>query len=107
MLIRSQWKTRIVNIANIQCIDIDGYTKEGDNYYRHLTEKLNCFIINCDDTSIGEYSTEEKAIKVLDMIQDDYDGKKVISMDNNGYNCLVRDNNPRIFIMPQDSEVDI
>ena len=95
MLIRSQDKTLLVNMDTMQGLNIEG------------NAKVTIWHDGKVHNTLGYYSTEEKAIKVLDMIQDDYDGNKVIRMDNNGCSCLVLDKNPRIFIMPQDSEVDI
>jgi hypothetical protein len=72
MIIRSQDKTRLMPFDNSNGVNIFGNEVHicGDNY--------------------GEYSTREKAIKVLDMIQSDY----VCHKDGIWY-----------FQMPQDSEV--
>lgn len=47
----------------------------------------------------GNYSTEAKAIKVLDMIQSAYNAIETMKIDGGAW----RDNH--YFIMPQDSEV--
>lgn len=60
MLIRSQDKKCIANLDNTARITID--KTKGDVYQ-----------INAGYCPIAEYSTEEKAIKVLDMIQKDYE----------------------------------
>lgn len=87
MIIRSQDKKRI--------------TSELDLYIVHITiyeQELWC--IKSSMAFIGEYSTEEKAIKVLDMIQSAY-GKSFEEERNNyiGHRYNV------VFQMPQDSEV--
>ena len=70
MIIRSQDKTKIFNFEQIRKIDCD-----------------NGMIVVDSISLLGEYSTEEKAIKVLDMICE-----KVFVQAN-------------VFQMPQDSEV--
>ncbi len=85
MLIRSQDKSTIVNVERATKINMC-HGKNGiygilvkfpftDNKYKSHIDVL------------GEYSTEEKALKVLDMIQIAY------------YDC------DEAFVMPQDSEV--
>ena len=97
MIIRSQDKTMIVNLNNIDCI-----------YYSNRKNEI--IVFNGEAKSrIGKYSTEAKAIKVLDMIQDKYlssielvGGYDVVS------DCYVQPNYwvlPKVFQMPQDSEV--
>ena len=84
MIIRSQDKKKIYNFEQIRRIFVD----------------TNMIIV--DDVSIlGEYSTEEKAIKVLDMIQNAYynfEYSKFLGCDNDTFAGCV-------FEMPQDSEV--
>ncbi len=55
MIIRSQDKKKILNFEHIRKISIDANMIMADDVF-----------------VIGTYSTEEKAIKVLDMIQDAY-----------------------------------
>ena len=83
MIIRSQDKKSITDDLNLY---IDDYNQEG---YSICNSKMD---------NLGTYSTEEKAIKVLDMIQEHYD--KVI--DARYWNDTYQDN---YFQMPQDSEV--
>lgn len=78
MIIRSQDKKRISNIATcnlIALVNTQGTTKN----------------ITVDGMVIGTYSTEEKAIKVLDMIED--------ACRNIAFTDGI------VFQMPQDSEV--
>ena len=73
MIIRSQDKKRIANFINCNLIAIISSQGESQD-------------ITVDGMVVGTYSTEEKAIKVLDMIQNAY-------------------GNEFVFQMPQDSEV--
>lgn len=63
MLIRSQDKETLINFNNSiavnTMVDIGGATKMYCSY-------------SCDDYVIGHYSSKEKAMKVLDMIQEAY-----------------------------------
>lgn len=60
MLIRSQDKRILINMNNVSSIEV------GD-------DRLRIFANNGDAIyDIGEYSTEAKVIKVLDMIQEAY-----------------------------------
>jgi len=58
MWIRSQEKTELVNTQRIQAEGVCIYAFE------------NVAIDDCSYIKMGEYSTEEKAIKVLDKIQE-------------------------------------
>ena len=87
MIIRSQNKTMIVNLNNIDCI-----------YYSNRENEIIVFNGEAK-SSIGKYSTEAKAIKVLDMIQKAYNSIETMKIDKGAW----RDNH--YFEMPQDSEV--
>ena len=97
MIIRSQDKTMIVNLKNIANLHIAG-----------KRIKVVYFQGDCAD-DIAEYSTEEKAIKVLDMITEEY-GKHYYGQ---GGQMATADYYvppfafipPKVFQMPQDSEV--
>ena len=62
MLIRSQDKSKIINVDNVSVIDF--FSMNG--VFAISVEALDA---SC---SIAEYSTREKALKVLDMIQEAY-----------------------------------
>lgn len=65
MLIRAQNKLNIVNLKNIDCINIEIIREESSR--RRITS------YNGDaSTSIGDYSTEERAIEVLNEICNAY-----------------------------------
>lgn len=93
MIIRSQDKKKVINFDNtksICCGEIE-------------TTTLFAFFGCGDCERIGEYSTEEKAIKVLDMIQNAYTQYGTIKDGlGNIHNAF---NLPKVFQMPQDSEV--
>lgn len=86
MLIRSKDKKRIANIENCSLIAIVG----------------SCTLqnITVDGMLMATYSTEEKAIKVLDMIQETYKGNRVEEVYHEGSDYF-----RPVFQMPQDSEV--
>lgn len=68
MLIRSQDKSILINMNNVSSIEV------GD-------DRLRIFANNGDAIyDIGEYSTEAKIIKVLDMIQEAYADAELIPM---------------------------
>lgn len=91
MIIRSQNKKGIVNLNNIDTICIEP---------NHCGCDVLCFNGAEESRSkIGEYSTEEKAIKVLDMICNFYaEHLEELKCDEPPF---VR----AFFTMPQDSEV--
>ena len=60
MLIRSQDKRMLINMNNVSSLEV------GDDGLRIFADNGN------DIYDIGEYSTEAKVIKVLDMIQEAY-----------------------------------
>ena len=71
MLIRSQDKMSIINFDNIDTIWAK--TDEDKGIEEHYETSIQYFC-GGEETmgTLGFYSTEEKAIKVLDMIQDAY-----------------------------------
>ena len=94
-LIRTQDKKTIINMHCTQHIKIEHtkFDNTQEEVYKLVTEKIN----------LGEYTSEEKALKVLDMIEELY-----IEM----WRVEVGADNPKkssspIFIMPQDSEVEV
>ena len=101
MLIRSQDKKVIAVLENCDSI---GICKLQDIY--HI-----CTFNGVEEsrTSIGKYSTEKKAIKVLDMIQNEYgihiygDGGPMAT--TNHYVPPFGFIPPKVFQMPQDREV--
>lgn len=100
MIIRSQDKESIVNFNNVESLDMHKY--KVDKYKAYADEENpNTFYIGYVGLSnsicwLGRYSTEEKAINVLDMIGRKYAEYK--------YGERYED---FVFQMPQDNEVTI
>ena len=90
MIIRSQERHGFVNFENIDTLCIS-------TEWEIVTFNGNV------KSYLGQYSTEEKAIKVLDMIQNVYTNscKVAISSDGQMQHMVI----PVVFQMPQDSEV--
>ena len=86
MLIRSQDKSRLISLNN---------TRE-----LRFWECAQGFNITDCVCPIGHYSTREKAMKVLDMIQEAY--CKFMSVKNDD----AWDGKESVFYMPEDSEVE-
>lgn len=111
MLIRSQDKETLINFNNSivvnTMVDIGGVTKMFCSY-------------SCDDYVIGNYSSKEKAMKVLDMIQEAYADEKLVDyttylqrkriekMDDSTILALRNELMKKaVFQMPEDSEVEV
>lgn len=108
MLIRSQDNKKLVNLSNVECISIRTYDDTTD--------------IWCGGYLIGEYSTEEKAIKVLDMFEEKYkalqtssvidgnlikDAVDALSFLDNAIDVITNGlKNNHVFQMPEDEEVE-
>lgn len=90
MLIRSQDKRMIVNFDNICTVSAFPEKDSEDIYVEDGTGSL----------MVGRYSTKEKAMKVLDMIQDAY--CKFMSVKNDD----AWGGKESVFYMPADSEVE-
>lgn len=96
MLIRSQDKRAIINIENLAYISISECKIETEKYIYEI-------YTTCPGRTGGTiacYSTEEKAIKILDMIENAY--QKSFEEKQNNY---VGHRYELIFHMPQDNEV--
>lgn len=91
MLIRSQDKRMIVNFDNICTVSAFPEKDSEDIYVEDGTGSL----------MVGRYSTKEKSMKVLDMIQEAY--CKFISVKNDD----TWDGKESVFYMPEDSEVKV
>ncbi|MCJ7861200.1 MULTISPECIES: hypothetical protein [unclassified Blautia] len=91
MLIRSQDKEMIINMAATNHI----YVRE---VYRPSGSLID---ISSDEMRLGYYSTKEKAIKVMDMIQEAYCDFMAV---RNGDMWCGKDS---VFQMPEDSEVEV
>ena len=88
MLIRNQDKKQLINMANVT------------NIFACNNQIIAEFLNDSGYATLGKYSTEEKAIKVLDMIQNSY--QYVEECRTTGVGC----SQPEfVFQMPADSEV--
>lgn len=94
MIIRSQDKKLLVNFKNVASLYANSKNKIVVMYPAVSEDSL------WDE--LGQYSTEEKAIKVLDMIQNKYEN---VTYENNhgDQNC----GEYASFQMPQDNEVTV
>ena len=88
MIIRSQDKKKLHNLDGIKMISV---TTNSQNYFVEVNSQK----------TIGTYSTEEKAIKVLDMIQSAY--CRTEDVKSGAVQAQKQDS--FCFDMPQDSEV--
>lgn len=100
MLIRSQDKKLLSQLSNIEIVERHKRTKYGEK----VATGYAVYLIGESNTElfIGVYSTEEKAIKVLDMICEEYQHNE---------RCRARCEEDGtiplyVFQMPQDSEVE-
>ena len=109
MLIRSQDKRMIVNFDNICTVSAFPEKDSEDIYVEDGTGSL----------MVGRYSTKEKAIKVLDMIQESYTNGKVARILSCGLRMVPTEEineagkiiknaiqSSTVFQMPEDSEVE-
>ena len=115
MLIRSQDKEMIVNIYTTNRIFIgEAYRPNG-----------NLHDVCADEMRLGYYSTREKAMKVLDMIQEAYADAELIPMTVPNIGKMFQEApaskenellaeaigkalmNKMVFQMPEDSEVEV
>lgn len=113
MLIRSQGKCILINMNNASSVEV------GDDGLRILVDNGEAIY------DIGEYSTEAKVIKVLDMIQEAYEEYEITCTfltGFTGHRTIVESNNIHVngckelvksfkknmvFQMPEDSEVEV
>lgn len=112
MLIRSQDNTILANLVQYKYLKIRAYERKLDDKGKIIyaydggygTPNFNCWKIGTSDFDLGEYSTEEKAIKVLDMIQEFYNKCFAFTMENDG--CYHEVSESKVFQMPQDADVE-
>lgn len=103
MLIRSQDKKSLVKIGNLVILPKikNGLKNRGTE--RHIVGyEIWCNHVNFEDV-LGTYSAKEKAIKVLDMIQEAFYRQWDVE---NKFVDVTKNDTP-IFQMPQDEEVEV
>ena len=110
MWIRGQDKTVLVDAT---CFEVDEYGKyeEDSATPKTVYRLLGGFNINNHCWDLGEFSTKEKALKVLDRIQEVVQGIKKTEYDYKDEKKIITHyyfENKRqiVFQMPQDSEVE-
>lgn len=91
MLIRSQNKTFLLNFSNLTIAYI---AKDDEDFVISSLEGENRY-------RLGKYSSEAKAMKVLDMIQNAY--CKFMSVKNDD----AWDGKESVFYMPEDGSVEV
>ena len=89
MLIRSQNKRILINMNNVSSIEV------GDNELRIFADDGETIY------DLGSYSTREKAMKVLDMIQEAYERYEYEKVFKTGLTLF------ETFQMIEDSEVEV
>lgn len=95
MWIRSQSKKVLLNVNQV----VINNTKDESEYYIHGYSERGIDIL-------GVYSTQEKALKVLDEIQDAIENTDYYRIDNVGHGAYVLANGVKVYQMPQDDEVE-
>lgn len=96
MWIRNQSKKSLTNISEL----IISNTKDNSKYYIYGYSERQLDIL-------GVYSTEEKALKVLDEIQDAIEDTDYYRIDNIGHGTYVLANGVQVYQMPQDDKVEV
>ena len=89
MLIRTQDKKALINTEQVQIVYVAG-------------NLVKCNLRDCSPI-LGQYSTEEKALKVLDMIQETY-SSCITGYSIDGLLEHITDIPNKLFQMPQEEE---
>ena len=87
MWIRSQDRKILIEIHNL---DIDDINQIWDG-----------------SSLLGKYSSEEKALKVLDEIRNELNDAQYYEIENNGHGMYTLNTGIRVYTMPQDDEVEV
>ena len=93
MLIRSQDKRYLVKLKSLTINKCFIYPDGG--------KKVVWNISDTERNTLGIYSTEEKAIRVIDMIEEEYHRPTYVTNIEGEYEVYGRD----VFHMPEDTEV--
>lgn len=94
MIIRSQDKKAITD-------DLKLYIREND----FICDKAKWEIRNAEQDLLATYSTEEKAVKVLDMICQQYMKNQALYIDRENNARVIPQNS--VFQMPADEDVEV
>ncbi|MBN2919431.1 MAG: hypothetical protein JTJ28_07415 [Lactobacillus sp.] len=87
MWIRSQDRKILIEIHNL---DIDDINQIWDG-----------------SSLLGKYSSEEKALKVLDEIRNELNDAQYYEIENNGHGMYTLNTGIRVYTMPDDEDVEI
>lgn len=87
MWIRSQDRKILIEIHNL---DIDDINQIWDG-----------------SSLLGKYSSEEKALKVLDEIRNELNDAQYYEIENNGRGMYTLNTGIRVYTMPDDDEVEV
>lgn len=99
MLIRSQDKEKLSNFNQITDLHIQNDKSIGRKEYRVVA-----YFIDASSVILGIYSTKEKAIKILDMIQNAYITQTTVVFEKK-IHCSTTLPRAIVFEMPQDDKV--
>lgn len=94
MWIRSQSKKVLLNVNQV----VINNTKDKSEHYIYVYSERGLDIL-------GVYSTKEKALKVLDEIQDAIEDTYYYKIDNIGHGTYALGKGVQVYQMPQDDEV--
>ena len=100
MIIRSQDKYSIINFDNIDRVRLSEYRERGEIKAHYQTDIY--YLTKNEAGLLGTYSTEEKAIKVLDMICAEYQYAEECK--HTGVGSAPPE---FVFQMPSDKEVEV
>lgn len=103
MWIRSQDRREIVNVDCLRISPIDKKFKDIDGKIGAYVEDENGRYAIISNINLGEYSSKEKALKVLDMIQKAIEHTDMLKIDEKGKFEQVHIS--VVFAMPKDEEV--
>ena len=98
---------RMQDKARIEYCDSFNIITPNDIVIRSV-EEHGQYLIKAYTTTLGLYSSNEKAIKVLDMIQEFIEGEKLMMDVANSSSLIkqyVNSTETKVFQMPQDNEV--
>lgn len=92
MWIRSQSKRALLNVSSVHILN------DGDM-------SLMCCVVAGCDYELGVYSTEEKALKVLDQIQKEVEEERFHTIESMGGKDYISHEMLRVYRMPADEDV--
>lgn len=73
---------------------------------RQCVDKSYC-IIGDEQIVLGEYSTLDKALKVLNEIRNELNDAQYYEIENNGHGMYTLNTGIRVYTMPDDEDVEV